>query len=308
MVFGLAGPWTDQTDGSVAKLNLMMVISGPGADLAALPKSQHVLMKCTLDGGGLVKDHVYQTSTDATSLIDVTGIASHTHSSNATGGTLVDIFRGNSKLNDLSLTRTTDLKKASWIETAFTGGTAEDTIDGTTGERSIRLRTNATLAAAYTLQYPHLKLDFSKRSFFQCKVRIETLSSLALRTGVNGDLVTAVDSNTAKYNIEVCTATNNNWQVRTASGTNKSMSDTGTLATTNRTGIKLEHYPDLAPPVVDTYIGTGTVFQKSGDVPITGASADNNLVIHSIKNSVAADRVYHLYGARVVYYVSDTWV
>lgn len=308
MVFGLGGPWTDALEGSVAKLNLMMVISGPGADLAALPKSQYVILKCTVDGGGLLKDHVYQTSADGTQLIDLSGIASHTHTSNSTGGSLVAIYQGNSKMMDLSLTKVLDLKKAQWLETATSGGTAEDNTDGTTGERSIRLRTNATSGGAYMITYPHLKIDFSKRALFQFKARIETMTNLALHSGVNADNVTVTDTNTVKFDAEICTTTNNNWHLRTASGSNKTMSDTGIAATTNRVGIKIEHLPDVTPAETDMYVDASAVFRKTSDIPVSGASADNNLIHHSIKNSIAGDRPYHIYGSRLVYYVSDNWV
>lgn len=307
MVF-VEAPWTDQTPGSVSRLNRMMVIIGPGADLATVDKTQHCLLKCTETGSGFTIDHVYETSTDGTTTIDISSIASHTHSSTAEGGSVLDIMRSNPLYYDLGLTRTTDLKKASWLETAGGSGTAEDTIDGTSGERSIRLRTNTISGDAYTIQYPHLQIDFSKRSFFQFKARIETLSSLALHSGVNCDSVTAVDSNTVKYDAEICTTTNNNWHLRSASGSNKSMSDTGTAATTSRVGIRIEHFPDLGTPEVDMYIDAAAVFQKTSDVPITGTSDDNNLIKHSIKNSTTADRPYHVYGSRLAYFISDNWV
>lgn len=294
-------------------MNLVTVISGPGSDLALLTKTAHVLIKCTVTGGGLTKDHVYQSSADGTSWLDITLTTAHDHSSNTMGGAMIDMYRANSKLVDLLLTKTTDLRPISipnsWVGTATLGGTVEDTIDGTSGERSMRLRPNATSGGAYTLTYPHLRLDFSKRSFFQCKTRIEgSVATQVVRSGVNADPVTAVDTNVQKYCIEVCTATNLNWQLRTASGSNKSMSDTGTTATTSRTGFKLEHLPDSIPAEVDAYIATNAVFQKTSDIPTTGASVDATLVVHSCKNSAAADKPYHVFGSRVVYYTSDNWV
>lgn len=307
IVSGLAGEWTDETEGSSSKMNRMTVISGTGNELELLPKDQFRIVFCTEDGGSLLKDHTYAIDTAAEEFIDISATGSHTHSGTNDGGGVSDIFRSNPTYYDLGLTRTTDLKKASWLETAGGSGTAEDTIDGTTGERSIRLRTNTNSGDGYTIQYPHLQIDFSKRSLFQFKARIETATSLALHSGVNCDSVTAVDSNTVKYDAEVCTVTNANWNLRTASGSNKTSSDTGTAITTNRVAIRIEHYPDLGIPEVDMYIDAGTVFQKTSDIPITGASADNNLIKHSLKNSTGADRPYHIYGSRLCYYISDNW-
>jgi hypothetical protein len=307
MVFGNGGPWLTTTPASTARENLTSVISGSGADLAGLTKSEYALFRCTSTGSGFTVNHLYLISADGTSAIDVSSIASHTHSSSSDGGSILDIMRSNPKYLELSLTKTQDLKKAQWNETITSTGSGTDTTDGTTGERSIKLASGATSGGAYTIQYPTLKLDFSKRSFFQFKAKIGTLSTLALHSGVNADLVTAVDSNTVKYDAEVCTTTNNNWHLRTASGSNKSMSDTGTAATTNRVGIRIEHFPDLGTPEADMYIDAGTVFQKTSDIPTTGASASNNVVIHSIKNSSAADRPYDIYASRLVYFVSDNW-
>ena len=294
----------------------MTVITGPGTDLAALTKSLHVLVKCTVDGGGLLKDHIYQSSTDGTQWIDVTGVATHSHSSSSTGGSILDIMRSNARYIDLTLTKTDDRKIAQWVGTATSGGTTADNIDGTTGERSIKLIPGATLGGAYTITYPHLQIDFSKRSMFQTKVRLETASSLALHSGVNVDAVTIADSNTAKYGAEVCTSINNNWQLRSASGSNKTLSDTGVAMTVNRTAIRIEHLPDLGTPEVDMYLDVsggaigvqGTVFQKTSDVPITGQSADATLIVHSIKNNIAADRPYHTYADRLCYFVGDHWI
>jgi hypothetical protein len=309
MVFGNGGPWSTATPASVARQNLTSVITGPGSDLAGLNKAEHSLFRCTVTGSGLIINHLYLVSADFQSLIDVSGIISHDHSSTAEGGAYIDILRQNSKVIDLALTRTTDLKKASWNETATLSGTAEDFIDATFFDRSIRLRTNATLGGGYMITYPHLKMDFSKRSFFQCKVRIEnSVVTEALRSGVNADSISVADTNTQKYNVEVCTVTNNNWQLRCANGTSKSMSDTGTAATTSRTGLLIKHFPDFTTPEIDLYIGAGTVFAKTSDVPITGSSSDATLISHSIKNSAATDKQYHIFASRLVYSVLDSWV
>ena len=152
------------------------------------------------------------------------------------------------------------------------------------------------------------KLNFAKRSQFQFKARIGTATSIALHSGVNPDLVTVADTNTVKYNAEVCTTTNNNWFLRTASGSNKSSSDSGIAISANRVGIRLEHYPDIGTPRVDMYIDANAVFQKTSDIPVSGVTAVTNLIKHSLKNSTAADRTYYVYGNRLRYQILDNWV
>jgi len=294
---------------SDARLNRMTVIPNSGINLAALDKTLHGLLICTADGGSLTKDHVYLCSADGTTLIDISGTSSHTHSSSTDGGSIIDIYKATPKIQDLNLIKTNDLDKANWIASAVTGtGSVENKTDGTTGERSIRLRPNATSGSQAQISYPCLKLDFSKRSIFQAKLQIETASSLALHSGVNCDDITAADSNTIKYNAEICTATNNNWFLRTASGSANSTSDTGIAMTANRVAIKIEHLPDLGTPEADLYIDAASAFQKTTNIPVTGATADANLIKHSIKNSTAADRPLLMYGSRIRYTVSDNWV
>lgn len=308
MVFGLGAPWTDQITGSSSKLNFMTVPFGPGTDLAGLDKTKHKLVVCTVDGGGLLKDHVYCANSVGNAWIDITVTAAHTHSGTNDGGGLLDIMANNPEFMDTGSDFMFNIDKSRWVETLVTGGTTANDNDGTTGELSFKLSTGVTLAAASTLAMKGLKLDFAQRSSFQFKARIGTATSLALHSGVNADDVTAVDSNLAKYNAEVCTVTNNNWNIRTASGSNKTSSDTGIAITANRVAIRLEHHPEFGTPEVDAYIDAATVFQKTGNVPVTGTTAVANLMKHSLKNSTAADRTYYVYANRLRYYINDNWV
>ena len=310
MVEGLAGEWTDQTEGSSTKLNLMTTISGSGDDLEALDKTQFRIVFCTENstGDSLLKDHTYAVDTAAEAFIDISSTGSHNHSGTNDGGSLIDIFSGNPLFADTGSYFMHNIDKARWVETVTsTGSTANDT-DGSTGELSFKLSSGATSGAAATLAMKGLKLDFSKRSSFQFKGRIGTATSIALHSGVNADDVTAVDSNTAKYNAEVCTATNSNWNLRTASGSNKTSSDTGIAINANRFAIRIEHYPALGTPEVDMYLDANTVFQKTSDIPVSGTTAVAALMKHSLKNSTAADRTYFVYANRLRYYISDNWV
>lgn len=298
--------YTSSTPDSASKKNLFGVASGSGTYLASLDKTKITLAFCTATGSGLTIDHLYAVSTDNLSFIDVTTTASHYHTGTSDGGDLTELFMSNPTYFYLNLTKTDDLLKANWIQTITGTATIEDSTDGTSGERSIRLRTNATSASGSTISYPHLQLDFSKRAIFQTKLRIETATSLALHTGIQCDDITAADSNTNKLQAEVCTTTNNNYWLRTANGTANSASDTGIAITTSRVGIRIRHYPST--PEAQLLIGTGTQLVKTSNIPITGATADNNLIKHSIKNSTTADRPMHVYGSKLNYTVSDEWV
>lgn len=302
----LSGPWDNTTPASQSKKNLTSVISGTGGTLAALDKTKFKILVCTSTGSGLTVDHVYLCNAAGDALVDLTQVAAHSHSGSSDGGNLVDMFRDNPTYADLMLTRTNDLQKAQWNQTLVTSGTITDDTDGTTGERSIKLLTGATSGGASTIAYPHLQLDFSKPSLFQFKCRFSATTSLAYHGGVGADDVTAADSNIIKYNAEVCTSTNTNWFIRSANGSSNSTSDTGTAFTTSRVAIKIKHSPST--PDLLMYIDAGSAFQKTTHIPVTGATADNNLIKHSLKNSTTADKNNFIYGSRLAFYISDNWV
>lgn len=302
----ISSPWTNTTPASSSRKNKTSVITVSGDDAASLDKTKFKLVAINADGSAGNTDDLLMVNAADNAFINLRQTAQHTHYDTSTGGSIEEIDWWNNIWMDLCLTKTDDLKKAQWIETVTSTGSISDNTDGTTGERSIKLLTGATSGASATISYPHLKLDFSKRSFFETKLRIETATSIALHSGIGADDVTAADSNTRKYNVEVCTATNSNYWLRTANGTNNSASDTGVAISTNRVAIFIDHKPTLGTPEVTIYID-GTSFQKTTYIPTSGATADVNLIKHSVKNSTTADRPIHTYGSRLRYWVSDNW-
>src|SRR4030095_5445178 len=289
---------------SDSRMNRMTNIPNTGTILAGLDKTKHGIFICTADGSGLVKDNLYFCNAAGDALIRV--------ANSALGGGLVSTFQGEPKYLDLSLTKTTDLYESNWSSTVYwiravtSTGSVENKTDGTTGERSIRLRPNATSGSGATISYPHLKLDFSQAASYQAKLQIETATNIALHSGIACDDVTSVDTNTRKLQAEVCTVTNNNWWLRTANGSAHTASDTGIAITANRVAIRINHLPSV--PEADLQVDAGTLLQKTSNIPISGATADANLIKHSVKNSTAADRPLLVYGSRLSYTVSDNWV
>ena len=296
-------PW-NVTPHSDTRMNRMTNIPNTGAVLATLDKTKFGLFICTQDGSGLLKDNIYFCNAAGDSLIRV--------ANQVLGGGIATTFQGEPKFFDLSLTKTTDLYEANWaaplywIRTVTSTGSVENKTDGTTGERSIRLRPNATSGSGATISYPHLKLDWGQTATYQAKLQIETATNIALHTGVGCDDVTAADSNTRKIQAEVCTVTNNNWWLRTANGSANTASDSGIAISANRVGIRINFLPAVTE--ADLQVDAGTLLQKTSNIPTSGATADNNLIKHSVKNSTAADRPLLVYGSRLSYTVSDNWV
>lgn len=297
----LGDAYTEATPDSASKKNITNVISGTGTYIAGLDKTKHVLFKVTADGSGLLQDHVYETSADGTTLIDVTSVQDHTHSTLAgNGGSVNRIYIDNPQFVTLLLTKTNDLQKAQWIQTVTGTGSIEDKTDGTTSERSIRLRPNGTSGSGATISYPHLALRWDRDFIYNTKLQIETATSIALHSGVSADDVTAADSNTRKVQAEVCTATNNNWWLRTADNTANTASDSGVAISANRVAITIVHEPSLGTPVVSLLVG-GTLLQKTTNVPTSGTTSHINLIKHSVKNSTGADRPLLCYSTGISY-------
>lgn len=302
------------TPHSDSRMNKVTNIVNTGTYLSSLDKTKHGILIATDSTGGLEENHVYLCSADGTQLIDITDVDTHTHYDSSEGGSLERIYAANNGVFDLILTKATDLYEASWASPVYwnkavtSTGSVENKTDGTTGERSIRLRPNGTSGSGATISYPHLKLDFANTSDLTFKAQIETATSIVIHVGVNCDDVTAADTNTVKYNAEVCTATSSNWFLRTADGTATSASSTGVAISTSRVGITIDHDPTLGTPEVDMYINGGSLFQKTTNIPVTSTSASNNLVKASVKNATAADRPLLFYGAKLSYTVSDNWI
>ena len=295
----LGNEWDNITPASASKLNGVTLTYGTGAYLATLDKTKHKLLVCTSTGSGYTLDHLYLCTTDGTNAIDITPLSSIDIN-------LIEVLYSNPEVIDLLLTKTDDLKKAQWIEAITSTGVISDDTDGTTGERSIKLDSGATSGASAQISYPHLQLDFSKRALFEAKIRIGTASSLAFHIGVGADDITAADSNTRKIQCELCTVTNNNFWLRTATGSANSSSDTGVAFGTSRTPIEIRHFP--AEAKTELYVGSGSSLVKTTNIPVDSTTADNNLVKFSLKNSTAASRTMFCYGARLAYYVSDEWI
>lgn len=308
MTFGLGAPWTTTTAASASKLNSMNVVWGPGSDLAGLDKTQYKVVVCTATGSGLTIDHVYCANNAGDTWIDISSIADHNHSGTGVGGgSLQDVFRGSPTFMDTGFTYLNRLQKADWDQIVSSTGTITD--DVTASENSIKLLTGATSGSGSTigLKLSNMKLDFSKPSHFQTMLKLSTTASLALKAGVNCETVTAADDNTVKYEAQLCTVTNANWNLRTATGAANSESNTGIAFTTSKVSVRLEHFPTIGTPKVDMYVDSASAFTKTSDIPVSGSSGLLALMKFSLKNSAAADVNCWMYGCRLRYYTSSQW-
>ena len=303
----LSTAWTTKTPASTARKNKMTVISDTGTNLNLLDKSKHRVVFCTADGGGLLKDHTYTANTDADAWVDVTAVGTHYHQDDDDGGSMMDIWDIMGGFFNIDIIKPTDWVKAHWVQTVTGTGTIEDGADAS-GVKYIRMRPNGTSGSGSTIAYPmNLTARFGQQQKLQFNVQIETASSLALHVGMNADDVTAADSNTRKSQAEVCTATNNNWWLRTANGTNNSASDSGQAISTSKVGIVVHNRGQLGTPDCLFGIGGTRYIQKTTHIAVDNSVSAGNAIKFSIKNSTGADRPLRAYGARLMFETEATW-
>jgi len=303
----LSTAWTNKTPASTARKNKMTVISDTGTNLTALDKAKHRVVFCTADGGEFVKDHTYTSNTDADEWIDITEVGVHNHYDDTDGGSIANIWESNSDRFQLGFIKPTDWLKAQWVQTVTGTGTVEDAEDGS-GVNYIRLRPNGTSGSGSTINYPTaLNAYWGAEVKLISNVQLETASSLALHVGVDADNITAADSNTRKVQAEVCTATNNNWWLRTANGSANSASDSGQAITANKEGIVIHHRGNLGTPDCLFGLNSTPAVQKTTHIPTSSHSTAGNLIKYSIKNSTGADRPMRIYAAQIEFVTEDTW-
>jgi len=303
----VSDPWTNSTVASTARNNKVTVISLTGDELDALDITKHRVVFCTEDGGEFLKDHTYTANADEDAWIDITAVSSHTHYDDTDGGDILDIYVSNNDKFYLNMLKPTDWVKAQWVQTVTGTGSVEDSEDAS-GVNYIRLRPNGTSGSAATINYPAAITGSWQFPFHLVFVaQIETATSIAIHIGVDADDVTAADSNTRKMQAEVCTATNSNWWLRTASGSANSATDTGTAISANKVGIALLNRGYLGTPDCLMAIGGDEVAQKTSNIATSSSNTAGNILKFSIKNSTAADRPLRAYAGRLDYQTESIW-
>lgn len=293
--------WTDLDGITASKLNQMTIISGTGAYLATITAIENgQVVVCTSTGSGFTENHAYVWDTSA--WVDLTNV-SHTHTSSSDGGSIIGLPRSNTKFFDSQARYTLYPQKVDYLQT--TGAGAAITDDTTSSIYTVKLDSGTTSGSGATIQIPGLKQDFSKESYFQTGVTLNSTSNIATKIGPSMETVTAADDNNVKYGIESCSVSSANWLIRSATGAARSTQDSGTAVSTAQIGFRCEHYPST--PKTDTYINNGSAITKSSDIPTTGAGTANNVFKLSIKNSTTASKTMLCHGSRIAYYVSDVW-
>ena len=306
---GLGDEWTETTAGSASKLNQVTLTWGTGTYLAGLDKTKHKLAFCTATGSGLTINHLYVASTDGTEWLDLSDVNEHLHQDSASGGSFENVLVNNADVIDSGIFGVTNLTADStgMYRQAVSGTGAHTTqTDGTTFERYIQADTGGTVSSTTSIHSPiNLNVKFSKASMFEVKHKINTATSLAIKTGYGMENLSASDDNTRKYGAEVCTTVNNNWFAASANGTTRSSSDTGIAMTTNKKNIGC--ILDETVPQIELHV-EGSAYTKTSNIP-TNASANEPsrgaVFRYTTKNNAGSSRTFNFYGARLIYSIED---
>jgi hypothetical protein len=306
----LGDSWTETTTGSPSKLNLTTVIHGSGAYLATLDKSKHKIVICTSSGSGFTVDHAYLANNAADEWLDLSDVDEHDHYDTSGGGSYNAILRRNTHILDTGIRGISNLTADSTgLYRQSVSGTGAHTTqtDGTTAERYIEADTGGTISSTTSIHTPiNLSVDFTLDSNWRCKHQIQTATSLALKTGMGMESLSASDDNNRKYGAEICTTVNSNWFAASANGTTRSSSDTGEAMTTNKRAVQAYCFPDT--PKFDLHIENFVTYTKTSNIPTTSAANEPSrgaIFRYSTKNNTGASRKFNFYGARIIYATND---
>lgn len=303
-----ADAWDDSTVGTVSRMNSTGVISGTGTYLSTLDTTKFKLLACTEDGAGFLNDHVYLCQSDGTGVIDVTSAVDHTHTGVGNGGFLTKAYAQAPEQIDTGTQFLFHIKKADWTESVTSTGSTADVTSGVNfdGQTVTKVASGATSGATADLTLKGLKQTFSFPSYFAIITSISSTSSVAAHWGFSVERMQDSDDNIRKYGAVICTATNGNWFIRSADGSAKSDSDTGTAFTTSDTSVVVRHNSELGTPSIECILDNVLVLTKTTHIPTTstGLSRDN-VFRYGVKNSAASDKQVHLKKLRFGYWVDD---
>lgn len=305
-----ADAYDDSTPASVLRENLTGVISGTGTYLATLDYSKHKILVCTETGLGFTIDHVYLCEADGLGVVDISSSIPHTHTSSTDGGPLSDVFSSTIDYVDTGGLYMFNMLKADWVEViTSTGSTSESTSEtGFTNHKVLKVSTGATSGATANLKKLGMTQSWDKPSYFAITNSFSATTALSSHWGYSVEPLADADNNTRKYGLVNCTATNGNWFIRSADGSARSDSDTGTAFTTNVDSFVVKHNPSA--PSVSAYMNGTLLLTKTSNIPTTDSTTFRDpLWLFGIKNSAAADKVATLYKLKMGYYIDDDdWV
>lgn len=291
---------------SAAKLNNKTVLQSSNI-ASEVQTAGQIYFAMANNGSFLANDCVIRTADNTGYAYLTQGKHYHDSDTPAAGGLLSDMFSKNIK-QLYTYTRplgfmTTD------VMVMASGGTAVD--DHATG--SIIMNTGITANNYVNMHLMGIQMSLKKYSIAKTSLKYtgNTTNQFA-RWGINLEPMSLTNDNTPKYGIETCAASNGDWNLVSADGTNRTTQDTlfPTVPATNpQHSDTIENNAGIS---INFYYDTNAVVSKSTNLPPTASAAPapfNNVVNYGLKTTDVNAKVMYVIGLSVVGSVDDpAWV
>lgn len=285
------GPFTPATPISAAKANRKSI--NYTESISTEVKLPGSIWYNLVNNGSFLKDDIivaWNADEDGYAFLSM---AKHSHDmdTNQAGGTLKDIFAKNIT-NFLFFNKRLGISLSDFMSMGVGGSAALDHPSG-----SIKLDTGATANNYRNLHLMGIAPSFEKHSIaetFMEFVGADTAQFLRWGFGLEGlDLSNDSDE---KYGIESCAATNGNWFLVTADGSNRTQQDslkdlqgTNTYRIENTVGVSIDF----------TYNDDSAV-SKTTNLPITSSPPINNIINYGVKTTDTNSKQLYIWGLAAV--------
>lgn len=288
---------------SQAKQNLKSNIVGTGDQIEAISSSllkDGMVASVTADStsGNLAKGQIVQWQTGVGWVTK--GTAGHSHSSDAEGGTMLDVMmHAVSSLYFVNLLTPTQEN----FSTSGTGGTYSDVLSGT--DKYLQGTTGTTTNNSVNLHLGGITLTFAAASNFVTRIKLaSSTTNTNARVGINMEVSNAVTDNKAKYGFEGCNTCNGtSVSIISSDGTTRSKNTTSTDDYSN-TG----NYIMQADPGVNVKYRkeNGSIITKTTNPPSTGLTDRSNVFIAGLQNTGTLSRTLDLYGVHITGQIGES--
>ena len=278
---------------SAAKLTNMGIVGGDNTYISSTLTKRKGQVVLPYDDGALKKFRLYGWDDVAVAWIPLT-LPSHTHIDSNDGGELVEaiIYSPNVMIYDQQYVSLGDWQ-------ANNSGTGSGVSETSSSNNFIWCQSGTTTTGYADIWIGGLAPSFNKVLRANFVWAISHTSNLLMRLGLGMETLSSASSdNLAKIGFEWCDA-NANYQLVSANGTTRSLTDSGVAPTTSQDGVKILNLPSLTK--VEYKFAGGTTVNKTTNLPST-SPATNNVIRGGIRNNNggSANREFKYYGSLMV--------
>lgn len=249
------------------------------------------------DGGGYSKNDVIYRDADNLAWLYLTMQKhDHTGDTNKKGGSFKDIWLGNVAS---SYVYTNNFPELNNFQDRINSGTGSGvTNDSTYGAVSVNTGTSTNGYANVALR--GVPFDYAKKSLLLEKMRhVGATSSFFTRSGINAESMAVSNSNTKKFGKESCEATNGNWFVFSADGSQRSQVD-GQHAIQNDVEKQTKLTNNVGSSISFEYHTEALITSKGTNLPSSGETAVTNVYSAGVKATNTTSKKYVIHGLAII--------